>query len=140
MEGIAVVVLLVAGIGVVAFALWVFVGRDGYADVEESSDSVEHAHLRRVAEAAISSLAPGAMRFAEKERGAGGVADLGEPARKFWLRFAAASAALERDPGAALRELRGLPGLLEEALRTPERETVVADDMPRRRTDDDARR
>lgn len=132
MEGIAVVALLLAGIGVVGFALWVFVGREGYADAGESSDSVEYAHLRRVAEAGISSLAPGAIRLAEKERGAGGVADPGEPAREFWLRFAAASAALERDPVAALRELRGLPGLLEKALRTAEREAVAAEGEPRR--------
>ena len=131
MEGFAVVVLLAAGIGVVVFALWVFVGRDGHADVEESSDSVEHAHLRRMAEASISSLAPGAIRLAEKER-AGGATQPEGPAREFWRRFAAASAAAEGDPVAALDELRVLPGLLEEALREAEREAVAAEDAPRR--------
>lgn len=125
------VVLLVAGFGVVVFAFWVFVSRDGWADAEESSDSVEHAHLRRVAGAGISSLAPGAIRLAEKER-AGGVADPGEPAREFWSRFAAASASAEDDPVAALRELRGLPDLLEEALRVAEREVATAKGMPGR--------
>lgn len=125
------VVLLAAGIGVVVFALWVFVGRDGSADVEESSDSVEHAHLRRMAEAGISSLAPGAIRLAEEER-AGGAARPGGPAREFWRRFAAASATVEREPAAALDELRILPGLLEEALREAEREAVAAEDAPRR--------
>src|SRR4028119_1114742 len=59
--------------------------RDRWADVEESADSVEHAHLRRVAEAGISSLSPGAIRLAEKERGGAG-ASCGDPAlaREFW--------------------------------------------------------
>jgi hypothetical protein len=131
LEGFAVVVLLASGIGVMVFAFWVFVGRDGSADVEESSDSVEHAHSRRMAEAGISSLAPGAIRLVEKER-AGGAAQPDERAREFWRRFAAASAATEGDPAAALDELRVLPGLLEEALREAEREAVAAEDAPRR--------
>ena len=133
MEGIAVVVLLVVGIGVVIFTLWVIVFRGGYAEAEESPDSVEHAHLRRVAEARVSALCPGAIRLAEKER-ANGMADLGDPAsaREFWRRFAAASASVERDPVAALRGLRGLPGLLEEALRAVEREAVMAKDVIQR--------
>jgi hypothetical protein len=131
LEGFAVVVLLASGIGVVIFALWVFVGRDGHADVEESSDSVEHAHLRRMAEAGISSLAPGAIRLAEKER-AGGATQPDGRAREFWRRFAAASVATEGDPAAALAELRVLPGLLEEVLREAEREAVAAEDAPRR--------
>lgn len=133
MEGIAVVVLLVAGIGVVIFAIWVIVFRGGYAEAEEFPDSVEHAHLRRVAEARVSALCPGAIRLAEKER-AGGASDGEEsaPAREFWRRFAAASASVERDPVAALRELRGLPVLLEEALRAAEREAVTAKGMDRR--------
>jgi len=126
-----VVVLLVAGTGLVVFALWVFVGRDGYADAGEASDSVEHAHLRRAAEAGISSLALGAIRLAEKERSDGG-AYLVEPAQEFWRRFAAASASAERDPVAALEELRGLPDLLEEALRGAEREADMAKGVPRR--------
>ena len=71
-------VVLLAGVGIVVFALWVFVGRDGSADVEESSDSLEHVHLRRMAEAGISSLAPGAIRLAEKER-TGGATQSGGP-------------------------------------------------------------
>jgi hypothetical protein len=73
--------------------------------------------LRRVAEAGISSLSPGAIRLAEKERRGDGIL-CGDPApaREFWRRFAAASASVERDPAAALEELRVLPGLLEEAL------------------------
>jgi hypothetical protein len=130
LEGFTVVALL-AGIGIVVFALWVFVGRDGSADVEESSDSVEHVHLRRMAEAGISSLAPGAIRLAEKER-TGGAPQSEGPAREFWRRFAAASAATEGDPAAALDELRVLPGLLEEALCEAEREPVAAEDAPRR--------
>ncbi len=133
MESIAVVVLLVAGTGVVVGALWVFVLRDEYADAEEFSDSVEDAHLRRVAEARISALCPGAIRLAEKER-AGGVASYENlaPAREFWRRFAAASVSAERDPVTALRELRGLPDLLEEALRSAGREADMARDVPRK--------
>ncbi len=132
MEGIAVVVLLALGIGAVVLALWVFVLRDEYAGVEEFPDSVEHVHLRRVAEARVSALCPGAIRLGEKER-AGGVSCEGSaPAREFWRRFAAASASVERDPVAALRELRGLPVLLEEALRAAEREAVTAKGMDRR--------
>ena len=117
------VVSLLVGMVVVVLVLWVFLSRDGYADVEESSDSVEHAHLRRVAEAGISSLASGAIRLAEKEREGGGTSSRDHaPAREFWRRFAGASASVERDPAGALRELRGLPGLLEEALRAVERE------------------
>ena len=127
------VVLLVAGIGVVIFAIWVIVFRGGYAEAEEFPDSVEHAHLRRVAEARVSALCPGAIRLAEKER-AGGVASYEDlaPAREFWRRFAAASASAERDPVAALRELRGLPDLLEEALRSAGREADMARDVPRK--------
>ena len=111
------VVSLMLGLLLVVLMLWVFVRRDGWADVEESADSVEHAHLRRVAEAGISSLSPGAIRLAEKERRGDGIS-YGDPtpAREFWRRFAAASASVERDPAAALEELRILPGLLEEAL------------------------
>ena len=125
------VVLLAAGIGVVVFALWVFAGRDGHADDEEASDTVEHAHLRRMAEAGISSLAPGAIRLAERER-TGGARHPAGPAREFWRRFAAASASVERDPAAALDELRVLPGLLEEALRDAERGAVAVEDASRR--------
>ncbi len=125
------VVLLVARLGVVVFALWVFVGRDGYAGTEEAPDSVEYAHLRRVAEAGISSLAPGAMRLAESER-AGGVSGTGGVAAEFWRRFAAASAGVERDPAAVLEELRELPGVLEEAFRVAERQAAIAGDSPRK--------
>ena len=117
-----------AGLVIVVVMLWVFVRRDGWADAEEAADSVEHAHLRRVAEAGISSLSPGAIRLAEKERGCGGISHAETaPAREFWRRFAAASASVERDPAGAIEELRELPGLLEEALRgaaegTPRRE------------------
>ncbi len=133
MEGVAVVVLMAVGVGVVTFVLWVFVFRDGYADVEEFPDSVEHAHLRRVAEMRVSDLCPGAIRLAEEER-AGGEALCGDsaPAREFWRRFAAASASVEEDPIEALRVLRGLQGLLEEALRDAEGESVVAKEVPRR--------
>lgn len=125
-EVVAVVVLSV-GIGVVAFALWVFLYRGGYADLEEFPDSVEHAHLRRVAEARISGLCPGAIRLAEKERtNRGASAESSGPARDFWRRFAGASAAVDEDPVAALRELRGLPDLLNEALVEAERETGPA--------------
>ena len=93
MEGVGVVVSLLVGMVVVVLVLWVFLSRDGYADVEESSDSVEHAHLRRVAEAGISSLASGAIRLAEKEREGGGTSSRDHaPAREFWRRFAGASA------------------------------------------------
>ena len=127
------VVSLVVGLMLVVFMLWVFVRRDGWADVEEAVDSVEHAHLRRVAEAWISSLSPGAIRLAERERGDDCIS-CGDPApaREFWRRFAAASASVERDPAAALKELRELPDLLEEALGEAGRRTVLANDMPRR--------
>lgn len=120
----AVIVLLVVGIVVVVFALWVFLWRGGYADLEEFPDSVEHTHLRRVAEARVAGLCPGAIRLAEKEqRAEGGDSGGGPaPAREFWRRFAVASASVEEDPVAALRELRGLPDLLEEALLGVERE------------------
>jgi hypothetical protein len=133
MEGVGVVVSLVVGLLLVVLMLWVFVRRDGWADVEASEDSVEHAHLRRVAEAGISSLSPGAIRLAERERGDAGTA-CGDaaPAREFWRRFAAASASVERDPAAALEELRGLPSLLEEALRGAGREAAMSKDKPRR--------
>ncbi len=126
-------VSLVAGFLLVVFVLWAFVRRDGWADAEESADTVEHAHLRRVAEAGISSLSPGAIRLAEKERGGGGIS-CGDPtpAREFWRRFAAASASVERDPVAAIEELRGLPGLLEEALRGTGHEVIAAAGTPRR--------
>ena len=133
MEGLGVVVSLVAGLVLVALMLWVFVRRDGWADVEESADSVEHAHLRRVAEAGLSSLSPGAIRLAEKERGGDGTSCKDPaPAREFWRRFAAASASVERDPAAALEELRGLPVLLEEALGGAGREVVSAKGKSRR--------
>ncbi|MEJ7843885.1 MAG: hypothetical protein WKF95_19155, partial [Rubrobacter sp.] len=121
------------GVGVVTFVLWVFVFRDGYADAEEFPDSVEHAHLRRMAEMRVSALCPGAIRLAETER-ANGVTSSGDSAsaREFWRRFAAASASVEEDPVESLRELRGLPGLLEEALRGVEEEPVVAKEVPRR--------
>ena len=110
-------VVLAVGIGVVAFALWVFLYRGGYADLEEFPDSVEHAHLRRVAEARVAGLCPGAIRLAERERKDGGAStESSGPAREFWRRFAGASAAVDEDPVAALRELRGLPDLLNEAL------------------------
>ena len=127
------VLSLVVGLLLVVLMIWVFVRRDGWADVEESADSVEHAHLRRVAEAGISSLSPGAIRLAERERRDDGISCRDSaPAREFWRRFAAASASVERDPAAALEELRGLPGLLEEALRGVGREAVAAKDTPRR--------
>ncbi len=127
------VVLLVVGIGAVIFALWVVVFRGGYAEVEEFPDSVEHEYLRRVAEGRISALCPGAIRLAGKERANGGASCGGSaPAREFWRRFAAASALVEEDPVAALRELRGLPDLLEEALRGAEGEAVMAKDVSQR--------
>jgi len=128
-----VVVSLMVGLMLVVLMLWVFVRRDGWADVEESVDSVEHAHLRRVAEAGLSSLSPGAIRLAERERGDDGTSRVDPaPAREFWRRFAAASASVERDPAAALEELRVLPDLLGEALGEAEWKTVLANDMPRR--------
>ncbi len=131
-EVVAVVVLSV-GVGVVAFALWVFLWRGGYANLDEFPDSVEHAHLRKVAGVRVAGLCPGAIRLAEKERAAGGAAaECSGRAREFWRRFAAASAAVEGDPVAALRELRGLPELLEEALRGVERKTGAAKDVPER--------
>lgn len=122
----AVAVLLV-GIGVVVFALWVFLCRGGYADVEKFPDSVEHARLRTVAEARVAGLCPGAIRLAEKER-VNGEASAGDsgPAREFWRRFAGASAAVDEDPVSALRGLRELPDLLNEALVEAERETGPA--------------
>ncbi len=131
MEGAAVVVLLVAGLGVVVFALWVVVSRDGYAEAGEDQDSVEHVHLRRVAEAGISQIAPGAMRLAERER-VGGVSGFGGASAEFWRRFAAASARVEKDPGAVVGELRQLRGLLEEALRAAERPAATVGASPRR--------
>ncbi len=133
-EGVRVVVSLVLGLLSVILMLWVFLRRDGWADVEESADSVEHAHLRRVAEAGISSLSPGAIRLAEKERRGDGIS-CGDPAlaREFWRRFAAASASVERDPAAAIEELRDLPSLLEETLGGTGRETVAAKGKTRRK-------
>ena len=126
-------VSLVAGLVIVVVMLWVFVRRDGWADAEEAADSVEHAYLRRVAEAGISSLSPGAIRLAEKERGCDGISrEDTAPAREFWRRFAAASASVERDPAAAIEELRELPELLEEALRGAGREAGVAEGTPRK--------
>ncbi len=117
MEGVGVAVSLVVGLVLVALMLRAFVRRDGWADVEESADSVEHAHLRRVAEAGISSLSPGAIQLAEREREDDGASrGASASAREFWRRFAAASASVERDPAAALEELRILPGLLQKAL------------------------
>ena len=127
------VVSLVAGLLLVVLMLWVFMRRDGWADAEESADSVEHAYLRRVAEAGISSLSPGAIRLAERERGGDATSCRDPaPAREFWRRFAAASASVERDPAAAIEELRGLPGLLEEALRGAGRKTITDEGTPRR--------
>ena len=123
-------VVLLVGIGVVVLALWVVVSRGGYAE-PESPDSVEDAHLRRVAEARISALCPGAIRLAERERAVASARDLA-PVREFWRRFAAASTSVEGDPVAALGELRGLPDLLEEALRDADREAAMAEDAPRR--------
>lgn len=123
------VVLLVAGTGVVVFALWVVVFRGGYAGAE-FPDSVEDAHLRRVAEGRVSALCPGAIRLAEREGAVATARDLA-PAREFWRRFAAASTSVEDDPLSALGELRGLPDLLEEALREADREADMAEDAPR---------
>ena len=133
MEGVGVAVSLVVGLVLVALMLRIFVRRDGWADAEESTDSVEHAYLRRVAEAGISFLSPGAIRLAEKERGGDGIF-CGDPApaREFWRRFAAASASVERDAAGALEELRILPGLLEEALGGGGSEAVVARGESRR--------
>ncbi len=127
------VVSLVVGLMLVVLMLWVFVRRDEWADVEEAVDSVEYAHLRRVAEAGISSLSAGAIRLVERERGDDGISR-GDtaPVREFWRRFAAASASVERDPAAALEELRGLSDLLEEALCEAGRKTVRTNDIPRR--------
>jgi hypothetical protein len=119
MEDIGVVVSLVVGLVLVALMLRVFVRRDGWADAEESTDSV--------AEAGISSLSPGAIQLAEIEReGDGDPRGVSASAREFWRRFAAASASVERDPAAALEELRILPGLLEEALGGAGLEAVAA--------------
>ena len=120
-------VSLVAGLVIVVVVLRVFVRRDGWADAEEAKDSVEHAYLRRVAEAGISSLSPGAIRLAERERRGDGIL-CGDPApaREFWRRFAAALASVERDPAGALEELRILPDLLEEALGGAESGTGAA--------------
>jgi hypothetical protein len=127
------VVSLVVGLVLVALMLRVFVRRDGWADMEESADSVEHVHLRRVAEAGISSLSPGAIRLAEREReDEGALRGASASAREFWRRFAAASASVERDPAAALEELRILPGLLEEALGGAGLEAVAARGESRR--------
>ena len=127
------VVSLLVGLVLVALMLRGFVRRDGGADVEEFADSLEHEHLRRVAEAGISSLAPGAIRLAEMEREGGGELCGGPTAvREFWRRFAAASASVERDPAFALEELRVLPGLLEEALGGAGPKAVPARGKPRR--------
>ena len=123
--------VLAVGVGVAVFAMWVFLYRGGYADLEEFPDSVEQAHLRRVAEVRISGLCPGAVLLAEKERANGGAsAESPGLAREFWRRFAVASAAVGEDPVAALRELRGLPDLLEEALMEAEREAGAASGVP----------
>ncbi len=133
MEGVGVVVSLVAGLVLVALMLRIFMRRDGWADAGESTDSVEHAYLRRVAEAGISSLSPGAIQLAEMEReDAGASRGASASAREFWRRFAAASASVERDPAAALEELRVLPGLLEEALGGAGLEAVAARGESRR--------
>ncbi len=133
MEGVGVVVSLVVGLVLVALMLRIFVRRDGWADAEEFTDSVEHAYLRRVAEAGISSLSPGAIQLAEREREDDGASrGASASAREFWRRFAAASASAERDPAAALEELRVLPGLLEEALGCVGPEAVAARGESRR--------
>lgn len=121
-----VTVLLAVGISIVVAALWVFLWRGGYAGLEEFPDSVEHEHLRRVAESRVAGLCPGAIRLAERERADGAAHEDSGPAREFWRRFAAASALVEEDPVAALRELRGLPDLLDEALPGAEREAGAA--------------
>lgn len=126
MEGVGVIVSLLVGVVVVVLMLLVFVRRDGYADVGERSDSVEHEHLRRVAEARVSALCPGAIHLAEKERAGGAYGADAVAAREFWRRFAIASASMEEDPVAALGELQSLPGVLEEALRGAEGEAAVA--------------
>ena len=128
MAGVGVIFSLVVGTVVVVVALRVVACRDGWADVGEAVDSVEHAYLRRLAEARILSLSFGAIRLAGKERGAPGTSR-GDPApaREFWCRFAAASASVERDPAAALDEMRDLPGLLAEALGAAEGEVVAAE-------------
>ena len=133
MEGVGVVFSLVVGLALVSLMLRVFVRRDGWADAEESTDSVEHAHLRRLAEAGISSLSPGAIRLAEREREDDGASrGASASAREFWRRFAAASASVERDPAAALEELRILPNLLEEASGNAGLEAVAARGQSRR--------
>ena len=132
MEGIGVVVSLVVGTVVVVMVLGIIVRRDGWADLGEREDSVEHAYLRRVAEARLSSLSSGAIRLAQKERGACASRDDSAAAREFWRRFAAASASVEKDPAAALEGMRDLPGLLDEALREAERRAVATGGAPRR--------
>ena len=73
-------VVLALGVLVVCLVLYVFVSGGRYAGAEEFVDSVEHAHLRRVAEGRISALAPGAIRLAHSERTAVDTAGQ-EPAR-----------------------------------------------------------
>ena len=127
------VVSLVVGTVVVVMVLGIIVRRDGWVGVGEREDSVEHAYLRRVAEARLSSLSSGAIRLAEKERGARDAPRV-DPAsaREFWRRFAAASASVEKHPAAALDEMRDLPGLLDETLRAAERRAFTTGDAPRR--------
>lgn len=113
--------LLVVGVVVVVWVLYAVVSGGLCVEDGRFPDSVEQEHLRRIAEAGVAGLCPGAIRLAEKERADGGVSPGGSvSAREFWRRFAAASAFVGEDPAAALRELQGLPGLLEEALRGAE--------------------
>ena len=123
--------LLVVGILVVVWVFYAVVCGGLCVDDGRYPDSVEHAHLRRVAEARVAAVCPGAIRLAEKERAGGGAARGGSAsAHEFWRRFAGASALVEEDPAAALEELRGLPELLEEALGGVEREVGTAEGLP----------
>ena len=125
--------LLVVGIVVVVWVLCAVVVGGLCVEDKRFPDSVEHEHLRRIAEAGVAGLSPGAIRLAEKERADGG-ASRGDSvlACEFWRRFAAASASVGEEPAAALRELRGLPGLLEEALSDVEWEVGAAKGVPGR--------
>lgn len=114
--GVSLTVLLVAATVVVVWVLGAFLFGERYLKPEEVLGRAEFEELRRRAEARMSVLAPGAILLSEKERAAGSAAERVVEAEEFWRRFGGASALVEEDPAAALRELRGLPALLERAL------------------------